>query len=238
MKQLLLVLCTISLIAGCRYSFGKKVKGNGNLTTETRQVSSTNKIKVLGSIDVELVPGDFKVTVEADENLLPYILTDKEDGWLVIKQRNNVNIKTNNRLKVYVSAREIESIDISGSGDVKGIGKFSGGEKLNIDIAGSGDVVLDVNTPAIHVDIAGSGTASLSGETKEADVEIAGSGNYRADRLMTESTSVDIIGSGDARIFADVNLSAKVIGSGSVYYKGKANVRSDITGSGTVKPID
>jgi hypothetical protein len=238
MKQLLIVFCAIAFSISCRYSVGKRVNGNGNLTTETRDVSSSSKIKVKGSIDVELVPGDFMVKVEADENLLQYILTEKEDGWLVIRQKNNVNIKTKNRLKVYVSLNEIDAIDISGSGDVKGIGKFKGGDRVNIDIAGSGDIELDVNTPKVNVDIAGSGTASLSGETKDANVEIAGSGNYRAEELMTESTSIDIIGSGDARVFADINLKAKVIGSGSVYYKGKANVRSNITGSGTVKPID
>lgn len=217
----------------------KRVKGNGNVITQERNIDNVSRLKIRGAINVELVPGSSGIVrVEADENLMRYIITRNEDGWLVIRTRDNVSLRSERPVKVYVSADMIRSIQIAGSGNVHGRGKFDGADKLEIDIAGSGDVELSVNTPKVLVDIAGSGNVSLSGETRDAVVNIAGSGNYEAADLLTETTDIDIAGSGDARVHADVRLKADVLGSGNVFYRGKAEVESHSTGSGKVKPMN
>jgi len=238
MKNIFL-LSLMAVLFSCNVNMNKRIKGNGNVTTEKRDVDSFKKIKVRGGINVELVPGNTSsVTVEADENLQKYIVVKNEDGWLVVRTRDNVNIKSNNPIKVSVSADMINTINIAGSGNVYSKGKFTGGEKLEIDVAGSGDVDMNVNTPRIIVDIAGSGNVKLAGETKDARINIAGSGNYEAADLLTETTDIDIAGSGDARVHADIKLKADVFGSGNIYYRGKANVSSNSTGSGKVKAMN
>ncbi len=239
MKSLLLISLIAITTFSCNVKMNKRIKGNGNVTTQTRTVDEVTRIKVRGGINVELVPGtSTSVRVEADENLQRYIITDNEDGWLVVKTRDHVNLKSDNPIKVYVSADMINTINIAGSGNVQGKGKFTGANKLEIDVAGSGDVNMNVNTPRVIVDIAGSGNVILSGETKDARINIAGSGNYDAEELMTETTDIDIAGSGDAKVHADVSLKADVFGSGNIYYRGKANVRTNSTGSGKVKSMD
>lgn len=207
------------------------------MTTEERAVHDVSRIKIRGGIDVELAPGPSSLKVEADENLLRYIETVEENGWIVIKTKDNMNLRSDNPIRVFISTERINAVHISGSANVKGQGKFSGAEKLDIDVAGSGDVVLDVNTPQINVDIEGSGSVTLSGETKDANIDIAGSCSYRADKLLTENTDIEIKGSGDAKVYADNNLRADVMGSGTVYYRGKARVHSSTAGSGSVKPM-
>jgi hypothetical protein len=68
-------------------------------------------------------------------------------------------------------------------------------------------------------------------------VEIAGSGDYRAEELKTEYSDVEIKGSGDARLHAELGLDARILGSGSVYYLGNASVKTNTSGSGRVQPI-
>lgn len=239
MKKIFLIVLITAVTFSCNVNMNRRVKGNGNLTTETRDVDEVTRIKIRGGINVELVPGNSStVKVEADENLQKHIITRNEDGWLVVKTKDNVNLKSSNPIKVYVSADMINTINIAGSGNLLGKGKFTGADKLEIDVAGSGDVDMDVNTPRVIVDIAGSGNVILSGETKDARINIAGSGNYNAADLMTETTDIDIAGSGDAKVHADVSLKADVFGSGSIYYRGKASVKTNSTGSGKVKPMD
>jgi hypothetical protein len=238
MKKIFAFSLVVILTSSCQMRWNKSIKGNGHLATESRDIGTVHKIKIRGPIDVELTPGNTALKVEADENLMNYIITEKEDGWLVVKTKNNYNLKTNHRIIVYVSTDMIESVHIQGSGNVKGEGKFNGGSKLDIDIAGSGNVDIEVNTPKIDVDIKGNGSVVLAGETRNATVEIKGSGDYQAIDLLTETTNIDIMGSGDAKVFADENLNAEIKGSGSVYYKGKGMVRTDIKGSGTVKRIE
>jgi hypothetical protein len=229
----------LALVLGsCHMNLNKTVRGNGNVTTETRDVNDITRLKIEGGIDVELVQGSSSVKVEADENLQRHIVTKKEDGWLVIKTRKDVNLKSSHRIKVYVTADMITAIRIAGSGNVSAKGKFSGAEKLDIDIAGSGEVDIEVNTPKVIVGIAGSGNVTLTGETRDATVNLAGSGNYDAGGLLTENTNIDIAGSGDAIVHADVSLDANLIGSGNVSYRGNARIKSNSIGSGKMKHID
>lgn len=238
MKNILLLATLVLAISSCRVNLGKRIKGNGNVTSESRDVDGFSRIKIRGGMTVELVHGASSVRVEADENLMRYIVTREEDGWLVIRTRDNVNLRSSKPIKVYVSADRISAVNIAGSGNLVGRGKFAGADKLDIDVAGSGDVTLDVNTPNVSVDIAGSGNVTLSGETRDARVNITGSGNYDAEELMTETTDIDIAGSGDATVHADQRLKADVLGSGNVYYRGKATVNSKSTGSGKVRPLN
>lgn len=238
MKNISLLLFIGLSVLSCRVGVGEKIKGNGKITSETRDAGQFSRVEVRGGINVELVPGKPSVRVEADENLLRHIITKEENGWLVIRTRNYVRLRSSKPIRVYVSAEEITAVNIAGSGSLTGRGKFSGADRLNIDVAGSGNVDLDVNTPTVNVDIAGSGNVQLAGETRDARVNITGSGNYQAEELLTETTDIDITGSGDARIHADLNLKADVLGSGNVYYRGKASVRSQTTGSGKVKPMN
>jgi hypothetical protein len=236
MKKLIIGLLIIPIIS-CHVNIGKRVKGNGRMASEERAVHDVSKIKIKGGINVELVPGPSSLKVEADENLLRYIQTVEENGWIVIKTKDNMNLRSDNPIRVLISTDRVRAVHIAGSGNVKGQGKFSGADKLDIDVAGSGDVVLNVNTPKINVDIEGSGSVTLSGETKDANIDIAGSCSYQAGELLTENTDIEIKGSGDAKVYADNNLKADVLGSGTVYYRGKARVHSSTAGSGSVKPM-
>jgi hypothetical protein len=237
MKKLLVALAVILSVTSCHVNFNKTIKGNGKMSSEERNVSDLSRIKIRGGVNVEVVPGGSSLRVEADDNLLRYIETKEEHGWLVIKTRDNVNLKSNHPIRVYVSTDVLTAINIAGSGHIKGAGKFNHGDKLDVDIAGSGDVSLDVNTPRVRVDIRGSGSVTLSGETRDANVDISGSGSYWAEYLLTENTDIDIKGSGDAKVHADNTLDASVLGSGSVYYRGKANVHTNTGGSGKVRAM-
>jgi hypothetical protein len=216
---------------------GRRVNGNGHVTTETRSVNTTNRIKVLGSMDVILDEGTPGVKVEADENIIPYILTDVRDGWLEIRTENHVNLNSHNGIKVYVSTPSVSGIKVAGSGNVNGSKKLFTNDKVDFNVAGSGDITCDINAPEVNASITGSGNINLAGETRDVSVHITGGGDYDGRNLKAENASVNITGSGDVNLFADASLNVKVTGSGSVKYKGNATVNQKIIGSGSVEKM-
>ena len=234
MKPLLTAFALIAILFSLNCRMGKRLKGNGNLESENRNISSATKIKVQSSIDVILDSGATSIRVEADENLLPYIITEVDDNWLEIKLKRNLNFSTSNPMRVYITTPTIYNVRVSGSGNVSSEKKFWSKEPISFDIAGSGDITIDVNAPKVDADIAGSGNLTISGETRDVDVSIAGSGNFRGTELKAENASLNIVGSGDAYVFADVKLNAKIVGSGNVKYKGNAVVSKKVMGSGKV----
>jgi hypothetical protein len=237
MKRIFPFLALLVIISSsCNW---RRIRGNGVISTESRSVGYAGKIKLMGSYDVEITQGAASsVKVEADENLLPYIITNQEGGFLVIKSRDHINLSTEHTIKIYITTDKLEQVNLAGSGNIIGKSKFTGGDKLTLKIAGSGDMNMEVNTPDIQADIAGSGSITLKGETKDETISISGVGNYYADELKAESAKIKIAGSGDVKVFADQNLDISIAGVGSVYYKGNAAVKQHIAGSGEVKKIE
>ena len=57
--------------------------------TEQRAIAQAAKIKLSGVLDIELTEGPVtSVKVEADENVLPYVITGMENGFLVVRLRD------------------------------------------------------------------------------------------------------------------------------------------------------
>lgn len=238
MKKLVLITLWCVTLYSCHFSTHETIKGNGNLKTETRNINDVSRIKSQGFFDIELVQGTPSgVNVEADENLLPYIITDNNDGWLIVRSKENINVKSSNPIKVIIKAEHVSDIDLSGSGNVLSKGKFSGSDHLKLSISGSGNITMEVNTPKIDADINGSGNIELRGETKDADIHISGVGDYKAEDLKAENVDVHISGMGNVRVFADASLNVHIAGNGDVYYKGNAMVTKSIAGNGNIKHI-
>jgi hypothetical protein len=235
MKRFFPVIIIASLLGSCNF---ETIKGSGVLKTETRTISNAEKIKAVGSFDVEITPGaEASLKIEGDDNLINHIITEKKDGYLVVKMEKDINYSTENKLVVYITVPQLEAISLAGSGNVVTKGKFTGSDKLKVSLSGSGNADIQVNTPTIDANIAGSGDIKIVGETKDLNVRIAGSGNFIGNELKAENAEAHIAGSGDVKIFADIKLDAHVAGSGSVLYSGNATVTQKVAGSGEVRKL-
>lgn len=241
MRKLLTVAAivfAVFTIPSCDFINIETIHGNGNLTTETRNVSSAARIEAHSFFDVEIVHGSTpSVKIEADGNLIPYILTDNEDGKLVIHTKDHVGLSSNNKIKVYVTTDKVEGVALSGSGNVTSDEKLTGADRLDLSITGSGSIKLDVNTPDIEGHISGSGDINLSGEVKDSKITITGSGNYKAENMQAENAEVHITGNGNVNVSASQRLEVHITGSGDVYYKGSPSIEQHITGSGSIKQL-
>lgn len=236
MRKINLLLLLVVLIASCNYMGGRRVHGNGNPGSQTRNVGSFNAIHSLGSMDVIVVPGqEYSVRVEADENLLPYILTDKDGDALVIHTRNHYNLQPRTGMKVYVTTPNVEGLVVSGSGSIISNGKLRANNRLKIEVTGSGDVKVDIDAPEVAAETTGSGNMNLTGTTRNFSSEINGSGEVHCFNLLSESTKVEINGSGTAEVYASKQLDVEISGSGDVAYKGTPAINQHISGSGSVR---
>ena len=219
----------------------KTIKGDGNLKKETRTVSEFSSISSRGPLDIKIVPGHSNnIEVEADENLLPYIETNVENGKLIIQTKKNNNIKSASKMVVYVSMDKIKSLQISGSGNIESDGTLTGDESTEITLSGSGNIHLNSGSfKEVNFAISGSGNIVVKGGNADnVSVAVSGSGNIFVSDISAQNVDVKISGSGNARVNADKSLTAKISGSGNVFYKGSAkNIDSKVAGSGKLIKI-
>ena len=239
MKILSLAFLTVILLSSnaCR-PFGKRIKGNGNQVTETRNISRADRLSVRGDFDVVLTKGETVVKVTADENLMRYIRIEMDDNKLVIQTEEGVNLSSDNNITVNISTPTLREANVLGSGNITSNDKFVSTEKITLKTTGSGNITVGVNSPDVTVGITGSGDINVLGETRALKVSITGSGNFNGQQLKSEDADVSIAGSGNATVFADVSLKGSISGSGEIKYRGNATVTKRISGSGTVSPIN
>ncbi|MFK7782272.1 head GIN domain-containing protein [Psychroserpens sp.] len=215
----------------------KKIKGNGKIITTTRSTSDYDGIKCAGSFDYILVAGtEGKITIEGEENLLDYVVTEVKDNQLVVKTRKNVYLKPSNNktIKITIPFKDIDNVSLSGSGDLWNEDVIKAND-LDVALAGSGDVVLDIRATNTEGRIAGSGDLTLKGSTNKLEAKVAGSGDFHGFDLQSNHTVVAVAGSGDAEVVCNESLKARVAGSGDIEYRGNPKTEdTKVAGSGSI----
>lgn len=227
------------VLSSCNYFGGHRVRGNGTLATQDRPITDFNGVSVVGGMEVVLVPGTtFGVKVEADQNLLEYIETRKDGSTLVIAPRKGYNLHPEAGLKIYVSAPELKSFEISGRGSITSQSKLSYTQNVKTEVNGSGDLSLEIDAPEIASEITGNGNIVLKGHTRTYAAEINGNGEVHGFDLQSENAKVEINGSGDAEVYASKELGIEINGSGGVSYKGNPpTVNQHVSGSGDIRKM-
>ncbi len=209
--------------------------GNGNIRTEKRTTPSFHSVRISGSIDVEISSGaTSSVSVEDDDNLLPYIVTSVDDGTLEIHYKENISVN-NDHAKVYITAPSLDKIISSGSADITIQDVLKNSEKIEMNVSGSGNIKGALDAPAVSIEVSGSGNVDLKGRTKDFDCSVSGSGDINCGDLQSENATVTVSGSGNAHVFASVHLSASAHGSGDIFYGGNPATEIHTSGSGSVQ---
>lgn len=218
------------------WGWGPTIQGSGKLATEKRAVSGFNEVALDISGKLEVIQGTTEgLTIEADDNLLPYIETVVEGNRLRVRLAKKGSYSSRNTIKVVVNARAVEGLSVSGSGDIYANGLKT--LKLRTRVAGSGNI----NIKALQVDdlsvaISGSGNFVADGAANSLEGTIAGSGDLKATGLSAKRVKISIAGSGDAALWVRETLQVSVAGSGDVKFYGEGSLtKSSIAGSGSVK---
>lgn len=242
MKTIARILLAAALVAGATQTYAKPVVPAKayRVDVQDRKLSGFSSVSVAGSFDVYLTQGSTEsVKVEADADEIDKIITEVENGVLKIytKRTSGLNWNwggTNKKRIVRVVAKDLNKIGLSGSGDVFFTDGFRT-QDMVVSLSGSGDIKGKLDVKKLDVSIVGSGDISLSGTAETSAVKVSGSGDYRGSSLATASTSVKVVGSGDASVNVSQKLDASVAGSGDVRYTGAAKqISTSKAGSGDI----
>lgn len=170
--------------------------------TQERPLGAFTGIENRCSIDLYLSQGPTqRVMIESDESVIEKVNTWLDGDVLVIDiDRINWNVKT---LKAFVTVKELEHLNINGSGDVK-TETVIRSPSLEIKINGSGDLNMQMDVGKMDIRISGSGNATVQGDMSEVFLSVSGSGD------------MIILGGDDM-----VNCTVKLTGSGDVDLSGK-----------------
>jgi hypothetical protein len=214
------------------------VRGSGNMVEEERQVSGFTGVALGGIGDLTIEVGEEEtLRIEAEDNLLGYIETEVRDGTLRVQTRDKVNLKPKRSIHFYLTVKELNTIVLSGLGDIEVPGLETG--RFAVRISGMGDVkVGELNADRLDGIISGMGDLEIAGGQVEAqDIIISGAGEYRAGDVRSDKVEITTSGVGNATVWATETLDVLIGGSGSVNYYGTPRIDFSRSGSGTLNSL-
>ena len=213
-------------------------RGSGNVVEEDRAVSGFTGVVLVGIGELTIKVGEREsLRIEAEDNLMQYFETEVRNGMLKIGVQKDVNLNPTRPVRFYLTVEELDTIVLSGSGDIEAPDLEA--ERFSVTISGSGDVEMgDLSAGILNVTISGSGNLDIAGgQVDEQDITISGSGKYQAGDLSSGSVEITISGSGNATVWATDSLDVRISGSGSVNYYGNPRTTFSGSGSGRIKSL-
>jgi len=241
MKTIKLTLAGMMLLTLAFTSVKAQTKGNGDVTTQERQVPSFDAIKVGCAINLYIAQGDKQmVKVVTDENLQDRITTKVSNGTLSLSCND---IRDASKMDVYVTAVNLSKIDAGGASKVTGEGPLksdvfglytSGAAKANLTIetgtfnnetSGAANNTVTLTAKTANTEISGAGNMTIKGTAEKHNTEVSGAGNLKALEFITDNTDADVSGAGNAKIMARKTLKADLSGAGNITYFDKDNIK-------------
>ena len=243
-KKLVLVLVVAALMLStmaCSFNvyLPRTVKGNGNVVEESRSIESFSRLDFQGIGNIYVSYGEKQsLTIEAEENLIPYLESFTRGDTLVIKVEDGRNINPTAPVDFYVTVTDLESVDVSGLGNVE-LPEIEA-DRFTIEISGAGDIEIDaLVADSFKAEMTGLGNLDIDGgEVVSQEVRISGSGKYNARRMDSQDANIEISGLGSATVSVSEYLDVSISGAGDIEYYGSPEIDKSISGLGKLEQMD
>ncbi len=216
-------IATVTALGGCDRSTnmlepdsispsGGQVVGSGNVITESRNVSGFEAVSFEGVARLVLEQsGTESLTITADDNILPLLISEVREGTLFLGFASDTSITNTEPIVFTLSVRTLTALTAAGV--------------VEVDARG-------IDSNRLDVIVSGVSNVTAAGRADRQNVVVSGVSTYRAENLESRVVVVDV--SGPSRVVVNVSeeLRGRVDAPGSVAYIGDPTV--DVDGFGAV----
>lgn len=233
--MLVLVLCLLGQVAFSQTTKKtlelpefKGIYVNSNYTvylkqTNKQEVTVEALTEIYSVSDIKVVDGILMVNIERKPE------SPNKSLWAKID-----DIKLNPTMKLYVTMRNIEDLQVNGGGKIIAENSLAT-SNISLAVNGSGSMDIDLKGDQVKAEVTGSGSIALRGYATSLDALIAGAGNINGFNCPVDNAKVKVSGSGIAELNVTNTIDATIAGPGIVRHKGNTrNAQKKVYGSGSV----
>lgn len=207
------------LFASCGYSINLNggIKGSGNITTETRNVSQDfKKIEVSRGIKVIVEQSDNKsITVEADDNLQKHIITKIENGVLIIESDKSYN--STETPVVYVKMPVTNGLSASSGSEITSSNTLIT-ENINVKTSSGSEIQITVEADNIKIESTSGSSVEASGKALKLETAASSGSTINAKNLMTNEITSQATSGSSTNVYPVLKLEAKASSGSSINY--------------------
>jgi len=211
-----------------------------NVVSETRDVYGFDRVALqVDNVENELLlrQGDAEsLTIHAPADIVSRITTFVQDGKLTIGMPGTFSEKLQRALatsltrqcaRYELTVRDLACLDAIGF--VRVVSSSLRTQRLVLRVGGVAQVSLrSLEADTLELGQRGSCRIDVAGRVRQQRVIIEGMGRYLASALQSQTTVVQIHGSGKATVWATDRLEATIRGMGLVEYRGAPRLMGSI----------
>jgi len=195
----------------------KAIKISGGIDLYLSQSAET-------AIAVSALEERFKEGIKTTiENNILHIYYDGEKKWNSQKKK----------LRVYVSFKDLESLNASGACDVVVSGSIAV-PSLVLQMSGACDFKGKLAVDKLSLNLSGASDVIVSGTANTVKIESSGASDVKGYELVTEYCTARASGASDINITVNRELNASASGASNIHFKGNGLIK-DIQNSGSSK---
>lgn len=193
------------------------MRGNGNVVAESREVSGFDRLEVNGAAEVRVEQtGTESLSIEAEENLLPLLVSEVSGGVLTLGIRPNSSISATKPIVFRLTVRSLGEVIAGGAGTI---------DARSIDV------------PSLRYESSGTVKATFAGRAPQQEVTLSGTAGFDGRNLSGTEGTVRVSGSAEAVVNVAERLRASAGGTGEIRYAGSPEVDDEVSGVGRVAPL-
>ena len=237
-------------IAAPSVLFGKGIKGSGNIVTRTIDAPDFDRVDAARAVKV-VITG--KITIEADDNIMEYVVVEAKGGRLTATIDKSVNNVSNADVTVTVPANgRIRALDASSAARITSDVTLTA-DKFSIDASSAARIDAAVKSTsctvaassASNIDAAietgsctvGASSASkitLKGSADKCSIDMSSAAKLSAAEFTVADCSVDTSSAAKATVNCTDKLRAEASSGSSIRYTGDCQTSISKSSGGSV----
>lgn len=232
----ILASAVLSLAVGCGPS--RNVVGDGSLVTEDRPVPGAARVMLALPASLNIKVGTpASLHLEGEENLLPHVVSEVDDGLLVLGIAEGVSLTPTRVIHLELTVPGLRALSAMSLGHITAPALSA--TTFTIDSLSRGNITIErLDAERLETRVTSSGEVRVvAGKVGHHQLALLDRGSFTATGLETATTKAALTGSGNAWLWVTDTLDVTLRSSGSVRYRGTPTVTQDDTGTGSVEPL-
>jgi hypothetical protein len=209
----------------------------------TRDLDKFSTLEVMGNIKVTLIPStENKAEINIIKGDIDDLKTTISNNTLEIKFKGKGlkwNSGANKKAEITLYFTNLNEIDISAGARVSG-NEIIKASTFEVDASSGSFCSIPIEVEQLKVSISSGASVTMKGTANDQDVDLSSGASYKAKKLETEKTTIDVSSGASAVVWAKSEIEADANSGGSIKYKGapeKTNIDAGKYSGGSIKAI-
>ena len=220
-------------IAAPSVLFGKGIKGSGNIVTRTIDAPDFDRVDAARAVKVVITgKATDKITIQADDNIMEYVVVEAKGGRLTATIDKSVNNVSNADVTVTVPANgRIRTLDASSAARIDAAVKST---SCTVAASSASNIDAAIETGSCTVGASSASKITLKGSADKCSIDMSSAAKLSAAEFTVADCSVDTSSAAKATVNCTGKLRAEASSGSSIRYTGDCQTSISKSSGGSV----